>query len=239
MKDSRRIAISALASMVIGLLATVFASKVSAQEEGWQIVRADYGFRNQRNDVTDILTDLVARGGVKGNIAVSNQTMGGDPAPGADKTLRIFAKSRNFDGSSVDREFDYKEGSFVEARLFIPRPKNLNDHPPLTNDRDRNPFSDPNRGQVRDPDQDRNRDQDDWHGIRILRAFYGVQGKTVIVTELLRNLLREGKANIIVANNAFGGDPAVGYDKVLIVVYSYLGKETAVAVHEGDMLSLP
>jgi len=36
-----------------------------------------------------------------------------------------------------------------------------------------------------------------------------------------------------------GTDPAVGYDKVLIVVYSYQGVETATAVREGTTLSLP
>ncbi len=241
MKHPGRIAVLSLASLAFGLYATLFVSSVSAQEEGWQITRADYGFRNQRNDVTDILKDLIERGGVNGRIVVSNQTMGGDPAVGADKNLRIFARSKSFDGSVIDREFDYKEGGFVESRQFILRRINPADHPPMSTDRerDRNSASDFNRGPVRDADQDRNRDTDDWHGIRILRAFYGVQGKTIIVTELVRNLLREGKANIVVSNNALGGDPAVGYDKVLIVVYSYLGKETAVAVHEGDMLSLP
>jgi hypothetical protein len=231
----RRIAIFVLAALTIGLFATLFASQVSAQQEGWQIVRADYGFRNQRNDVTDILTDLIERGGVNGKVAVNNQTMGGDPAIGTDKTLRIFARTRNIDGSFIEREFTYREDSFVEARQFIVRHANPADHPAMTNDRGR----DRDRDRLRDGDQDRSREADDWNGIRILRAFYGIQGKTVNVTELLRTRLREGRANIVVTNNAFGGDPAVGSDKVLIVVYSYQGKETAVAVHEGDMLALP
>src|SRR5205823_12205906 len=59
-----------------------------SQEEGWQIQRGDYGFKNQRSDVTDILKDLIERGGVNGRVAVNNQTMGGDPAVGKDKSLR-------------------------------------------------------------------------------------------------------------------------------------------------------
>ncbi len=43
----------------------------------------------------------------------------------------------------------------------------------------------------------------------------------------------------VVTNSALGGDPAVGYDKILIVVYRYQGTETATAVREGNMLSLP
>ena len=50
------------------------------------IVRAEYGTINQRNDVTETLKDLIARGGMNGRVAVSNQTMGGgDPAVGADQ----------------------------------------------------------------------------------------------------------------------------------------------------------
>lgn len=231
MKHSRRIAFVALTALALGLVAVLFVPNVSAQETGWQIVRADYGFRVQRNDVTDILTDLIERGGVNGRVAVTNQTMGGDPAVGADKNLRIFARSKNIDGTFIEREFDYKEGSFVEARQFIVPKVNPNVHPPMPGDRDRD--------RIRDWDQDRNHDMDDWNAVHILRAFYGVQGKTVNVTELLRVRLREGRANIVVTNSAFGGDPAIGYDKVLIVVYTYQGKETAVAVREGDTLSLP
>ena len=46
----------ALAILAIG--AAVFSSGLGAQQEGWQIVRADYGFKNQRNDVTDILKEF-------------------------------------------------------------------------------------------------------------------------------------------------------------------------------------
>jgi hypothetical protein len=79
-----------LAMLVIG--ATVFSVRLGAQDDGWQILRADYGFKNQRRDVTDILKDLIARGGVNGRVAVNNQTMGGDPAVG--RHLRQKQKER-------------------------------------------------------------------------------------------------------------------------------------------------
>ena len=78
-------------------------------------MRADYGFRNQRTDVTVLIRDLLSRGGVNGRIAVNNQTMGGDPAVGKDKTLRIFARNRN----SQDHEFDYAEDGFVPVSTFV------------------------------------------------------------------------------------------------------------------------
>jgi hypothetical protein len=61
----------------------------------------------------------------------------------------------------------------------------------------------------------------------------------VDVTELLRSRLREGGLAFVVTNGALGGDPAVGADKVLIVVYRFEGRETAAAVREGNTLTLP
>ena len=43
----------------------------------------------------------------------------------------------------------------------------------------------------------------------------------------------------VVTNGALGGDPAVGVDKLLIVVYRYQGMETATAVSEGNTLAIP
>src|SRR6202521_5098931 len=94
MKLTTRYGILAFAFALFAIGASVFSAGADAQEEGWQIQRADYGFRNQRNDVTDILKDLVGRGGVNGRVAVNNQTMGGDPAVGKDKSLRIFETNR-------------------------------------------------------------------------------------------------------------------------------------------------
>ena len=80
---------------------------------------------------------------------------------------------------------------------------------------------------------------DDPNGLRIIRAYYGVQGRTVNVTDLLRNNVRDRSLYLQVNNNALGGDPAVGATKVLIVIYRYQGTESATAVLEGNTLSLP
>jgi hypothetical protein len=42
-----------------------------------------------------------------------------------------------------------------------------------------------------------------------------------------------------VNNENFGGDPAIGAEKVLIVVYSSHGEEQATAVREGEQLVIP
>lgn len=213
MKFKNRYVMLAIAAIVFAAGINFFSTRADAQDESWQIVRAEYGTKNQHNDVTDILKDLIGRGGVNGRVAVNNQTMGGDPAVGADKHLRIFARNRRHE----EREFDYKEGGFIEVRTFNVRPDDFDDRPANYG------------GQY----------QDDSNGIRIVRAYYGVQGRTVNVTELLRSRVRDGALNFVVTNNALGGDPAVGSDKILIVVYRYQGTETATAVREGNALSLP
>ncbi len=211
MKFSNRYWVFILAAVIFAIGASILSTGVGAQEEGWQIVRAEYGHRNQVTDVTDILKDLVGRGGVNGRVAVNNQTMGGDPAPGRDKALRIIARNRR----NEEREFTYNEGGSVEARMFNVRRDDWDDRP---------------RG---------DRDQDDRSGLRIIRGYYGVQGRTAIVTDLLRSQVRDGALSFVVTNGALGVDPAPGADKVLIVVYRYQGNETATAVREGFTLTIP
>ena len=213
MKLTNRYGVFIIALVIFAIGATLFTVGVGAQEEGWQILRADYGFKNQRNDVTDILKDLVERGGVNGRVAVNNQTMGGDPAVGKDKALRVFARNRR----NEERQFDYNEGGFVEARMFNVRHEDWDDRPANHGDRDR----------------------DDRNSLKIIRAYYGVQGRTVNVTEVLQSRIRDGVLSFVVTNSALRGDPAIGADKILIVVYRYQGKESATAVNEGNTLTIP
>src|SRR5467141_2557030 len=163
MKFSNRYWVFILAAVIFAIGASILSTGVRAQEEGWQIVRAEYGHRNQVTDVTDILKDLVGRGGVNGRVAVNNQTMGGDPAVGKDKSLRIFARNKR----NEEREFNFREGAFVDVGMFEAR-------------RDRDDWDDRagNYG---------GRDRDDWNGVRIIRAYYGIQGRTINVTDLLRS----------------------------------------------------
>ena len=208
---------------VCSLGITLFSARITAQEEGWRIMRADYGFKAQRTDVTDILRDLIARGGVNGRVAVNNQTMGGDPAVGRNKSLRIFARNRR----NEEREFDFREGGFVDVGMFAVRHDDFDDRGPGRGDHDR-------------VDRDRgDRDRGDSRGVAIIRGFYGVQGSTVNVTERLQAMVRDGVLAVYVNNANLGGDPAIGADKVLIVIYRYRGEEQATAVREGNRLVIP
>jgi hypothetical protein len=205
---------------VFSLGGALFAARTTAQDEGWQIQRADYGFRSQRNDVTDLLRHLISRGGLNGRVIVNNQTMGGDPAIGKDKSLRIFARNRR----NEEREFDFKEGGFIDVNLFA---VSRDDRSPRGDDRD---HDDHDRG-----DHDRR----DSHDLIIVRGYYGVQGHTVNVTDRLQSMVRDGVLAARVNNETFGGDPAIGADKVLIVIYTYHGREQATAVPEGGRVLIP
>ncbi len=212
-------------------LASLAAKQTAAQDDSWQIVRADYGWRDVRTNVTDLVRDLVGRGGVNGRVAVNNQTMGGDPAVGKDKSLRIIARNRR----GEQREFNFNEGSWIDVTAFNVRGGDADDrggYADRDHDRDRPPRDD-------DRDRDRDRDRDNINGLQITRAFYGVHGQTNNVTEIVRRLVREGRGEFRVSNESLGGDPAPGRDKVLIVVYSFQGNETACAVGEGGVLRLP
>ena len=216
MKLSTRYAILVFAALFVAAGITLYSTPARAQDDGWQIVRAEYGTRNRHNDVTDIVQDLIGRGGVNGRVAVNNQTMGGDPAVGAEKHLRIWARNRRRE----EREFDFKEGGFIEVRTFnVPA---------------RNDWDDRQGGYG-----DRDRDRDDYQGVRLIRAYYGWHENTVNVTELLRARMRDGRISFVVTNSALGGDPAVGADKILVVIYRFQGRESAAIVREGNTLTIP
>ena len=237
MKLANRYVLFVIALVIFTIGAILFTAGVGAQEEGWQIQRADYGFKNHRSDVTDILKDLIERGGVNGRVAVNNQTMGGDPAVEKDKSLHIFARNRR----NEEREFNYNEGGFVEARMFTVRRDDRDDHPANYGNRDRDDYPANNVDHDRDarPAHYGDRDREDWNSLRIIGGYYGVQGRTVNVTDVLRSRIRESVLSFVVTNSALGGDPAIGADKILIVVYRYQGKESATAVREGYSLTIP
>ena len=63
----------------------------SAAAQVWWVQSADYGAGNRRQDVTNTVRRLVSGP----NFRVNNNTMGGDPWVGADKTLRIVGRDQS------------------------------------------------------------------------------------------------------------------------------------------------
>ena len=75
--------------------------------------------------------------------------------------------------------------------------------------------------------------------LQIVRAYYGLNNRTNDVTQLLRGRVQNSSLVIQVNNNNMGGDPAVGGDKVLTVIYRYQGREQTSTVKEGNTLRIP
>lgn len=188
-------------------VALIFAMAIApwAMAQDYRIIRADYGAGDQRVDVTQRLRELAHE---NATFRMGNRTFGIDPAPGVVKTLRIFARGEN--GRS--RVFEYREGSTVDGSIFSGwgrgewGDRDRDDH-------DRDEDRDRDRDRDRDEDRDRDRDRDRGEFV-ILRAFYGVPGRNVEVTDRLRELAR-ADAVFRMGNSTFGVDPAHGVVKTL------------------------
>ena len=173
MRTSNRYVTFLAALVVVSLGATIFAARAAGQDNRWRIMHADYGYGNRRTDVTDLLRQLIARGGVNGRIAVNDQTMGGDPAVGADKSLQIVARNAR----NQEQQFNYRrEGGFVDVNMFVVG------------------------GDDRDRGRDDHRDDRDGYGDRggrdrgdfsVLLGFWGVRGRT---RERHRSFAQQGAA---------------------------------------------
>lgn len=220
-----------IALLAFALGAALFAPAAHAQDQTWFVVRAVYGHDSRQSDVTDLVRDFISRGGVNGRMAVNNQTMGGDPAVGKDKILRVYARNR----AGEQKEFDFGEGSFVPVQMFAVPDRDW-DH---RDDRDRYRDQGDQSYQGNPGDRDDHFRDRERHRLEILWGFYGVQRQTANVTGLLQNMVDDGRLTVEVNNRAMGGDPAVGASKVLIVVYRVDGVEQAAAVPEGGVLSIP
>ncbi len=96
-------------SVVMTALALVLSSAAAAQQ--YQIVSADYGYGNQRIDVTQRLRELAR---TNATFRMGNSTFGVDPSPYNVKTLRIQSRGP---GGKI-RIFEYREGSIVDGSQF-------------------------------------------------------------------------------------------------------------------------
>ncbi len=102
-----------VARMLLSVLAVATCAVLGSTEaaaQSWQVMSADYGVSNNRMDVTNTVRRLVNGP----DFRVNNTTMGGDPARGADKVLRIHARN----GGGKMQDFIYKEGQTVNSRQF-------------------------------------------------------------------------------------------------------------------------
>ena len=180
---------------------------------GWKVMYADWGAGNRRADVTARVRQMLSGNGM---VRVNNQNLGGDPAVGADKVLRISAR----DSRGAVQQFTYKEGSSIDASQFYnygyPGGSGPGPGPGYPN---------PNPG---------------YGNLQIVRAYWGLNNRTSDVSQILRGQIQNGSPLVIQANNRnLGGDPAPGADKVLTVIYRVNGREQTSTVKEGNTLRIP
>jgi hypothetical protein len=183
---------------------------------GWQVMYADWGAGNRRVDVTARVRQMLSGNGM---VKVSNQNLGGDPAVGADKTLRISAR----DSRGAVQQFTYKEGQNIDASQFY----NYGGYPG-------GPGPGPGPGPGYPPPSP------GYGSLQIVRAFWGLNTRTADVSQILRSQIQNGSTLVIQATNRnLGGDPYPGADKVLTVVYRINGREQTATVKEGNTLRIP
>jgi DnaJ-like protein len=190
----------------------------SAQAQGGELVRAEWGVPGNRVDVTSRVRTFIHDGVLQ--LEVTRFNLGIDPAPHQNKDLVI--RVRRWDGKV--EEYKYPERSTCTLELVPPDRREAREHHDWDGDHDRD----------RDRDYDRHE-----HGLRILRADYGVEGQFVDVTDTLRSRVGDGRLSVRVDNYTLGVDPAPGVHKYLRVDYVFRGERRNVMVDEKTFLQLP
>lgn len=105
---------------VIGAWAWLWASPAAAQIP--VLIYADYGAGDSRVDVTTRIQSMIANGYL--NVRVNNDTLGGDPAPGHSKELRLHVRERN----DRIRDIGFREGTTASLQLEVSTRDYEDDH---------------------------------------------------------------------------------------------------------------
>jgi hypothetical protein len=84
-----------------------------AAQRQWEVKRADWGAEQQRTDVTLRLRQVLFTN-ADGELRVDSVTLGFDPAPGQEKTLRILAEN----AAGEQRNLSFKDGATLDPRDF-------------------------------------------------------------------------------------------------------------------------
>lgn len=199
-----------LASL-LGLIVMIAAPAMAQRSE---VVSAQWGVPGNRVDVTARVHTFEQNGVLQ--FVVTRGALGIDPAPHRTKDLIIRVRRPN--GEVV--EFNYPERGTVNLQLESRGGRDWDDRDSRGHDR------------WRDRDDDRS-------GLRIWRAFYGVEGRFVDVTDALRNRVEGDRLFVRVDNFNLGIDPAPGQRKLLRIVYSFNGRRREATVDEKTYLQLP
>jgi len=206
------------------LLTVAFSS--FAQSRRWELLRAEYGSGGTWVDVTERVRALV--NGDSLNMRVDNDTLGGDPTPGARKTLRLRVR----DEYRREQFLTYPEKESFSLSI---RSSNAGYSGGAGN------YGGPAQsGYPGGPDNYGGPAQPGYGGgLQILRADYGFDNRLANVTSRLASLIQANSLSLRVTNESMGGDPAEDHPKALNVWYSFNGRAANVTVNEKDTLNLP
>ena len=170
-------------------------------------------------DVKPRLDSLISNDTLR--VVVSNASLGGvDPAPANKKLLRV-----NYMWNGQNYAANADEGQ----TLIIP---DSNAQAQAPNGASQNPPANAGGGffsGIMAPPV----------GLRIIAATYGSSKKTSDVTQLLNSKIQANSLQVQADNKNMGGDPDVGADKTLRVVYEINGSRYQVVVNEDKPLRIP
>jgi hypothetical protein len=207
------------------LLAVAFSS--FAQSRRWELLRAEYGSGGTWVDVTERVRALV--NGDLLNMRVDNDTLGGDPTPGARKTLRL--RVRDDSGREQLLTYPEKQSFSLSVRSnYAGYPGGAGSYggPPQPG------YFGGAGNYGRGPAQ-----SGYGGGLQILRADYGIDNRFANVASRLSSFIQGNSLSLRITNEAMGGDPAEERPKILNVWYSFNGRVANVVVNEKDTLNLP
>ena len=220
---------------------------ISASAQGGQIVEARYGVRGRGANVTSRVLAFARSGRLR--FAVTNENLGGDPAPHQRKELLLRVRGR--DGNI--REYHYSEKSVVDMAVDLGGGYGQGGH---DGDHDRDHDRDYGRDNGRDYGHDNHDGHNDGHddhgrdqagygqgnyqGLQIVRASYGAGSQSIDVTNLLqRHVSSDNRLSMHINNDTMGADPAPHIHKELRVQYVYNGNRQDTVVPESGDLRIP
>jgi hypothetical protein len=175
---------------------------------GLRILSAIYAYGGRSLDVTRQLNSQIRDGRL--SLQVTNETMGGDPAPNRRKTLTVRYLANGQEQQSVLTEGEYLNLS-----------------------------SDTGYGGNTGYGGTTGTGGYSQYNLQITRARYGSITRSNDVTERLNSQIRDGQLNLQVTNETMGGDPDRNRAKTLTVNYTLDGRADQLTVAEGDFLRLP
>jgi uncharacterized membrane protein YgcG len=190
-------------------------SAAAAAAQQYQILRADYGYADQRVDVTHRLRELARK---DSRFRISNHTFGVDPSQGNVKSLFVLARGPQGD----TRTFEYREGSVIDGAQFAGW--------------SRGDWGEPGNGPGEAFVPGGYPQNGDSGAYTILHAEYGTDQNHVDVTDRLRDLARRDRT-FRMGNDTFGVDPDRGRVKELrIYARDPNGQERMFQFQEGTVI---